>query len=124
MTDFFINHDLVRVIKIKHIFDEIKKFLQLAPKEIIVLDFHRFPYPTNFTYNLHKKFIDVVYEALGIHALPTKDLQVGKGPSLNEIWAKNKNLIICYADKATVIGKYNTILICYNIFSTLFVLMY
>lgn len=93
------------ITKINPILKEIRKFIELAPKEVIVVDFHRFPYPTNFSYNLHKKFTELVYQELGDYALPTKDLQVGKGPSLNEIWARNKNLIICYADKATVRGN-------------------
>ncbi|KAJ8910752.1 hypothetical protein NQ315_017209, partial [Exocentrus adspersus] len=99
---FFINHDLVRITKIDPILKEIRKFVELAPKEIVVVDFHRFPFPSNFSYSLHKKFTDLLYAELGSYALPTKDLQVGKGPSLNEIWAKNKNLIICYPDKATI----------------------
>ncbi|KAJ8982728.1 hypothetical protein NQ317_019519, partial [Molorchus minor] len=99
---FYINHDLVRIIKVQPVLREIRKFLELAPKEIIVIDFHRFPFPKNFSNDLHKKFISMVYEELGAFALPTKDLQWGKGPSLNEIWGKNKNLIIGYADKQTV----------------------
>lgn len=77
----------------------------MAPKEIIILDFHRFPYPSNFNFTLHRKFIDILYEELGDLALPAEGLQVGKGPSFNEIWAQNKNLIICYADRATVRGN-------------------
>ncbi|XP_074030876.1 PI-PLC X domain-containing protein 2 isoform X2 [Leptinotarsa decemlineata] len=99
---FFINHDLIRVTKVIPLLKEIKKFLQLAPKEIVFLDFHRFPYPTNFTYNLHKKFIDIVYEELGIFALPSTSMEVGGGPTVNEVWKQNKTLIISYADKDTV----------------------
>ena len=86
------------------IFKEIRKFVQLAPKEIIVVDFHRFPYPSTFNATLHEKFVSLVYDYLGDLALPPGGLQVGKGPTLNEIWAQNKNVIICYADKAVARG--------------------
>lgn len=96
---------MVRVTKFQPILKEIRKFVELAPKEIIVVDFHRFPYPTNFSYELHKKFINMVYSEIGEFALSSKDLQVGKGPTINEIWTRNKSLIISYADKSTVRGK-------------------
>ncbi|CAH1108736.1 unnamed protein product [Psylliodes chrysocephalus] len=103
---FYINHDLIRVTKVRPLFQEIKKFLQLAPNEIVILDFHRFPYPTNFTLDLHRKFIEIVYEELGTFAVPSTDMRGGKGPSLNEIWAKNKNLIICYGNRGAVQDSY------------------
>ncbi|KYB29347.1 uncharacterized protein LOC663847 [Tribolium castaneum] len=103
---FYVNHDLVRITKVVQIFKEIRKFVQLAPKEIIVVDFHRFPYPSNFNSTLHEKFVSLVYDYLGDLALPPGGLQVGKGPTLNEIWAQNKNVIICYADKAIARENY------------------
>lgn len=93
-------------MKVIPVFQQIRKFLQLAPKEIIVIDFHRFPYPSNFNLTLHEKFVSLVYDYLGDVALPPGGLQVGKGPTLNEIWAQNKNLIICYADKIVARGTY------------------
>ncbi|CAH0553027.1 unnamed protein product [Brassicogethes aeneus] len=99
---YFINHDLVRVTKVLPLFREIRKFLEFAPKEIVILDFHRFPYPSNFNYTLHKNFANLVYQELGDLALAPESLQEGKGPAMNEIWARNKNLIICYSDRTTV----------------------
>ncbi|CAH1183234.1 unnamed protein product [Phaedon cochleariae] len=103
---FYLNHDLVRVTKILPLLQDIKKFLQQAPKEIVVLDFHRFPFPTNFSLSLHRKFVDLIYSELGAFAVPSVDMEIGKGPTLNDIWKKNKNLIICYADKTTVRENY------------------
>ncbi|XP_049820992.1 PI-PLC X domain-containing protein 1 isoform X2 [Aethina tumida] len=99
---YFINHDLVRVTKVLPLFREIRKFLEFAPKEVIILDFHRFPYPSKFNYTLHKNFANLLYQELGDLALAPESLQEGKGPSMNEIWARNKNLIICYSDRTTV----------------------
>lgn len=104
---FFINHDLVRITRIEPIFQQIRKFVQLAPKEVIVVDFHRFPYPSNFNSTLHNKFVALLNEHLGDLALAPGGLQVGKGPSLNEIWAQNKNLILCYAEKGIARGSLN-----------------
>ncbi|XP_060524652.1 uncharacterized protein LOC132701039 [Cylas formicarius] len=99
---FFINHDQVKVINVETVLDQIKKFVELAPSEVVVVDFHRFPYPSNFTAEMHRKFTDLVYRYLGDHALSPSGLQVGKGPTLNEIWAQNKSVIICYSDRNTV----------------------
>ncbi|KAJ8935528.1 hypothetical protein NQ318_010215 [Aromia moschata] len=87
---FFINHNLIKLTEAIPIFREIKKFVELAPQEIIFMDFHRFPVPTNFTDSLHENFTNILYEELGAYALPRTDLESGKGPSLNDIWAKNK----------------------------------
>ncbi|CAG9860710.1 unnamed protein product [Phyllotreta striolata] len=103
---FYVNHDLVRVTKVRPLLQDIRKFLQLAPKEIVILDFHRFPYPTNFTIEVHRKFIEIVYEELGSFAVPSTDMRGGKGPTLNELWAKNKNLIICYGNRGAVQDSY------------------
>ncbi|CAH1975290.1 unnamed protein product [Acanthoscelides obtectus] len=99
---FFINHDLIRVTRIGPILQEIRKFLELAPKEIVVVDFHRFPYPTNFSHEIHRQFVDILYKELGQFALPSWQLQSGEGPTLNDIWARNRNLIICYAEREIV----------------------
>ncbi|KAG5900529.1 hypothetical protein JTB14_022836 [Gonioctena quinquepunctata] len=99
---FTINHDFIRVTKVGPLFQQIKKFLQLSPKDIVIIDFHRFPYPSNFTTSLHKQFIDLVYKELGEHVLPSTGMESGKGPTLNEIWRTNKNLIISYGEKNIV----------------------
>nr|CAI5817787.1 unnamed protein product [Callosobruchus analis] len=99
---FFINHDLVRVTKIVPILQEIRKFLELAPKEVVVVDFHRFPYPTNFTSAMHQEFVDILFKEFRLSVLPSSPLEIDKGPSLNEIWHRTRHLIICYADRATV----------------------
>lgn len=104
---FYINHDLVRVQPLLPALQEIKQFLELAPKEIIVLDFHRFPFPSNFAYGHHKKLHELLKDQFEDLALAPNGLQAGKGPTLNEIWHQNKNLIICYGKLEIARGKFS-----------------
>ncbi|KAK9736613.1 hypothetical protein QE152_g11442 [Popillia japonica] len=96
---FTINHDLVKISKLEPHLRVIRRFLELAPKEIVILDLHRFPYPTDFQNSTHRKLIEILKRELGHFALPPSGLQVGKGPTLNEIWQHNKSLIICYGNR-------------------------
>lgn len=84
----------------------IRKFIQLAPREVIILDFHRFPYPsTKFDFDIHEKLYQIVRQELGTYVLPPSGLQAGKGPTMNEIWQQNKNIIICYGQIEVARGK-------------------
>lgn len=83
--------------------------MELAPQEVIFVDFHRFPFPNNFTRDLHNRFTDIVYHYLGEHVVIPSGLQAGSGPTLNEIWSQNKSIIVSYADRATVNRKYQNV---------------
>lgn len=103
---FTINHDLVRIQPLIPLLQKIRKFIQLAPREVIVLDFHRFPYPSNkFDMDIHEKLYQIIRQELEPLILPPSGLQAGKGPSLNEIWQQNKNIIICYGQIEVARGK-------------------
>lgn len=102
---FYIYHDHVKVTKIEPILEEIRKFAEMAPQEVIFVDFHRFPFPTNFTRALHSRFTEILHEYLGDFAVIPLGLQAGSGPTLNEIWSQNKSIIISYADRNTVNRK-------------------
>lgn len=103
---FFINHDIVRLAKLQPVLHEIRRFAEMAPKEVIIVDFHRFPYPTQFTINMHMDLVELIKSELGHLALPPGGLQAGKGPTFNEIWHQNKTLIICYG-KREIAKEYN-----------------
>lgn len=87
--------------------------MQLAPNEIIIIDFHRFPYPSNFNVTLHDRFVAIIERELGDLAVPASlaggGLRVDNkgGPTLGEIWAQNKNFIISYGDKVTANKRKN-----------------
>ncbi|KAH1022877.1 uncharacterized protein LOC109533236 isoform X2 [Dendroctonus ponderosae] len=101
-TGFYIYHDQVRVTRIEPILREIRKFVQLAPQEVLFVDFHRFPFPRNFSQDLHRQFTELVYQHLGEHVVNPAGLQAGSGPTLNEIWSQNRSVVVSYADRATV----------------------
>jgi len=55
--------------------------------------------------NIHQILVNVLLEEFeGLILKPEKGVQ-GMGPTLNDIWAGKKRLIICYNDKRTVNGK-------------------
>lgn len=95
----------MRISKLIPVLRELRKFIELAPKEIVVLDFHRFPYPSKFSAAMHERLVAVVSEELGDLALHSTGIQSGRGPTLNEIWARNKSLIICYGNKEIARGE-------------------
>lgn len=97
--------------RIEPILQEIRKFAQLAPQEILFVDFHRFPFPRNFSQDLHRQFTELVYQHLGQHVVNPAGLQAGSGPTLNEIWSQNRSVVVSYADRATVNRKFSGLLL-------------
>lgn len=93
---FYINHDLVRITPLIPALQEIRKFATLAPKEIFIVDFHRFPFPSQFGPDLHRKLYFILRDYLEDLAVFPNGLQAGKGPTVNEIWNQRKNIIVCY----------------------------
>lgn len=104
---FFINHDLIRVTPFGPVLKQIRKFLELT-NEVVIIDFHRFPYPTEFTADIHEMLLDLVYEELGEFTFSRMDY-AGRGPIYNELWDQQKQLIIGYADNESC--KRKTIII-------------
>lgn len=100
---FFINHDLVQIVKLSTVLKQIRKFAELAPMEIIIVDFHRFPYPSEFTPSIHHKLVGTIYGELGHLVLSPNGLQA-KGPTFKEIWLQNKSVIVCYATREVTRG--------------------
>lgn len=84
------NHATFRITPLRPILQQIKKFLELT-QEIVVVDFHRFPYPLDFGEDLHAELINMIHEELGEFAL-------AKNEKLDfaSLWNSNKRLIIAY----------------------------
>ncbi|KAK9874558.1 hypothetical protein WA026_005393 [Henosepilachna vigintioctopunctata] len=97
--EFYINHDLIRVKKLEIVYRQIKEFITRSPSEIIVLDFHRFPYPTQWSHELHEKFIKYTLDYFGDYVLPKNNNDGPKGPTLEQIWNSKKNIILAYGEK-------------------------
>lgn len=98
---FYINHEFVRVKKLHLVYSQIKQFLDKSPSEVIIIDFHRFPFPSIWDRNLHHKFINYTLEHLGKYAYSKDDLDenMPQGPTMDEIWKAGKNIIFTYAEK-------------------------
>lgn len=101
---FYINHDLVRITPLRPVLQQIRKFLELTD-EIVIVDFHRFPYPTEFTQDIHNMLLDIIYEELGEYASLRTDYS-GVAPFFFEVWDVGKQVIISYADNDAVKGKF------------------
>lgn len=82
----------------------IKNFLEVAPKEVIIIDFHRFEKgfdkgtskrSIEKVQNRHKDILDLIIKHLGDYILPSDSISQNK--KLQEIVESNKRVIITYA---------------------------
>lgn len=98
---FWVYHDIIRLTSLSAIIKDVRNFLNVARGEIVIMDFHRFPVGFDGRPGRHRLLAMVLqreFEGLilkydaGIESL---------GPTLNDIWATGKRLIICYNDKRT-----------------------
>lgn len=95
---------MARVSKLEPVLQEIRKFAELAPREVVVVDFHRFPYPAKFTDTMHGDLVRIIERELGHLAYPS-DWTAG-GPMLEEIWRSNRNIIVCYGKREVSDGEW------------------
>lgn len=100
---FHINHDMVRITPLKPVLKQIRKFVELT-EEVVIIDFHRFPYPTEFGGELHESLTDLIFEELGEFAFARGNYGK-KGVSFRELWNEKKRLIISYNDDASLTSK-------------------
>ncbi|XP_018331073.1 PI-PLC X domain-containing protein 3 [Agrilus planipennis] len=103
---FTVNHDLISFGSVHAVFDQIKAFIRLAPKELVVIDFHRFPYPKDFP---HGKFVQLLKNEFGDYYVQQTVPKNAKGHLFSEIWATGRNLLLCYNHPNTSI-KYSDFL--------------
>lgn len=101
MRGFYLNHDMVRITPLRPVLKQIRKFMELS-EEVVVVDFHRFPYPSDFSEELHTELVNMIYEELGEFALPR--LAYSQKLNFETLWNANKRLIISYNDFNTIKG--------------------
>lgn len=103
---FYINHDFIRIMPLMPALKQIKKFMELTD-EIVILDFHRFPYPSQPNAEIHELLTNIIYSELGAFAYPRTS---GKeGLRFEKLFAQNRRLIISYNNHNMVKGKLNFI---------------
>ncbi|XP_075227325.1 PI-PLC X domain-containing protein 1 [Lycorma delicatula] len=95
---FWINHDLLKVRPLLPVLQDIRLFLESAPKEIVILDLHRFPVGFSGRHHRHHRLVDLLQRELGNFTLP----YTGTWPTLDKIWEQNRTLIISYGNDAVV----------------------
>lgn len=74
-------------------------------REIIISNENRFPVGLEGKLNRHRKLAAILHREFKDWILKPDIGIDGLGPTLNDIWAAGKRLIICYGDKHTVNGK-------------------
>ncbi|KYB29346.1 PI-PLC X domain-containing protein 1-like Protein [Tribolium castaneum] len=92
----YINHDFVKCTELVPELQSVAKFLQKSPKEVVVLDFHRFPHPKDFLEGHHLELLRVVRDIFGDLIYPYSRFMHPKGPKLREFWQSQKRVIISY----------------------------
>ena len=77
----------------------IKRFLRLT-KELVILDFHRFPFgfTGENTEGRHEELVSYIIEELGEFMAPD---WLGKAATMNDLWHLNRTLIVTYQDDLT-----------------------
>lgn len=109
---FWVFHDIFRTeTSLDDVIAQVKLFLRLTSKEIVVIDFHRFTVGfgdhssrpaesrtiEGSTRDLHAQVIELLFAELGEYIVPS---YLGLNGPLNEYVSANKRLIVCYAARA------------------------
>lgn len=89
---FWINHDMFRIRPLGEILADVKRFVR-ETKEVVFLDFHRFP--IGFNSSVHKDFVKVV-ETTFKNMMAPKTFTANT--TLDTLWRRNLSLVVAYAD--------------------------
>uniref|UniRef100_T1J6B6 Phosphatidylinositol-specific phospholipase C X domain-containing protein n=1 Tax=Strigamia maritima TaxID=126957 RepID=T1J6B6_STRMM len=92
--EFWVNHDKIRMYPFKIIVDDIKTVVE-STKEIVILDFHRFP--VGFTdLSIHNRFISLLIRELGQWMAPRS---LTRHVLLSQLWAHDKRIVVMYSNQ-------------------------
>ncbi|XP_053687907.1 PI-PLC X domain-containing protein 3 [Sabethes cyaneus] len=100
-NQFWANHGISRLHPLKHILRQVRDYA-METKEIIVLDVQEFPVGFGKDYTIHDKLVHLLNDSL---AEVMAESIHGWGISLEQIWARNKTVIVCY-DHVYGLGTY------------------
>ena len=93
---FWLVHDFVKQNPLYEAIHAVKRFLRVT-KELVILDFHRFPF--GFTEEgsegRHDELVEYINSELGEFMAPE---WLGKGASMNDLWHLNRTLIVTYQE--------------------------
>jgi len=93
---FWINHNYAKINPLATLVDDVKLFMQ-GSREVVIIDFHRFPKGFDEPES-HAKLVEYVERELGEYMAPSN---IGAHVTLDQLWAINKTLIVAYAHGTT-----------------------
>lgn len=85
---------MIKVRPLLPILRQIKQFLNQAPREVVVMDLHRFPLGFSGRHARHNRLVALLEREL--RAVATEFH--GQHPSLDTLWHQGGQLIIAYGD--------------------------
>lgn len=99
---YWLNHDKVKLNPFIHAIEYIKMFAENS-KDILFLDFHRFPVGFHNRIDRHSEFMTYLVDELGEYLIPRS---VGYDVTLNELWQMNKTIILFYSSDNYVFSPF------------------
>jgi len=93
---FWINHDFYRMRPLSSLVNDVKKFVQES-KDIVILDFHRFPVGFDRR-ERHNQLVEYLNSELERYTVPST---FWPNATPNDIWSVNRSVIISYSDTRT-----------------------
>jgi len=94
---FWVNHNFYRMRPLSSLINDVRKFAE-ETREIVILDFHRFPVGFDGRRDRHAQLVEYVNGELERFTVPSS---FWPNATPNEIWAANKSIIISYSDTRT-----------------------
>ena len=103
---FWLVHDFVKQNPLYEAVHAVKRFLRMT-KELVILDFQRFPFgfKGENTAGRHDELVNYINQELGEFMAPD---WLGKAATMNDLWHLNRTLIVTYQDDTTE-NKYDNL---------------
>lgn len=92
----FINHGIIKCTELIPELQSVANFLKKSPKEVVVLNFYRFPHPKYFSENKHLEILRIIRDIFGDLIYPYSRYMHRQGPKLSDFWQKQQRVVISY----------------------------
>ncbi|KAL3277121.1 hypothetical protein HHI36_012477 [Cryptolaemus montrouzieri] len=98
----YLTHGVARIKPLETELDHVVNFLKKSPREVVILDFHAFNNPVNFTASAHRSVLNLIKRKLEAFIYPRHELHYDEGPTLEEVWSGGGRAIISYNKRDVV----------------------
>lgn len=92
----YITHGIARCTPLEPELDHIINFIKHSPKEIVIIDVHRFNNPRIFREEHHDVVLELLKRKLGNYLYYRSDFYYSGGPTLEDIWKTGRQIILSY----------------------------